>query len=109
MEDASSPLTRLLGVGADERRVLRDIPTREGFDRDEYPPAVGRVGGTLHAMSERAPPVVVQSGGEERRAEALARRPGKARWVRYGPIQPSRRRLGGWRLRRVLLATSEVP
>jgi len=30
--------------GADERRerLLRDIPTREGFDRDEYPPAVGR-------------------------------------------------------------------
>ena len=30
--------------GADERRerALRDIPTREGFDRDEYPPAVGR-------------------------------------------------------------------
>jgi hypothetical protein len=30
--------------GADARRdrVLRDIPTREGFDRDEYPPTVGR-------------------------------------------------------------------
>jgi hypothetical protein len=30
--------------GADERRerLLRDIPTRDGFDRDEYPPAVGR-------------------------------------------------------------------
>jgi hypothetical protein len=30
--------------GADERRerLLRDIPPREGFDRDEYPPAVGR-------------------------------------------------------------------
>lgn len=30
--------------GADERRdrLLRDIPTRSGFDRDEYPPAVGR-------------------------------------------------------------------
>jgi hypothetical protein len=29
---------------ADERRerLLRGIPTREGFDRDEYPPAVGR-------------------------------------------------------------------
>src|SRR5215207_8871389 len=29
---------------ADERRdwLLRDIPTRDGFDRDEYPPAVGR-------------------------------------------------------------------
>src|SRR4051812_22542782 len=28
--------------GADERRdrLLRDIPTRDGFDRDEYPPAV---------------------------------------------------------------------
>jgi hypothetical protein len=23
-------------------RLLRDIPAREGFDRDEYPPAVGR-------------------------------------------------------------------
>lgn len=30
--------------GADERRdrLMRDIPTRQGFDRDEYPPAVGR-------------------------------------------------------------------
>jgi hypothetical protein len=30
--------------GADERRdrLLEDIPTRDGFDRDEYPPAVGR-------------------------------------------------------------------
>jgi hypothetical protein len=30
--------------GADARRErgLRDVPTREGFDRDEYPPAVGR-------------------------------------------------------------------
>jgi hypothetical protein len=30
--------------GADKRRerLLRDIPTRAGFDRDEYPPAVGR-------------------------------------------------------------------
>jgi hypothetical protein len=61
-------------------------------------------------MSERALPVVVQSGGEERPAETLARRPAKARdGCGYGPIQPSRRRLGGLRLRRVLLATSEVP
>jgi hypothetical protein len=30
--------------GADDRRdkLLEDIPTRDGFDRDEYPPAVGR-------------------------------------------------------------------
>ena len=30
--------------GADERRerLLRDVPIRDGFDRDEYPPAVGR-------------------------------------------------------------------
>lgn len=30
--------------GADARRdrLLEDIPTRPGFDRDEYPPAVGR-------------------------------------------------------------------
>jgi hypothetical protein len=30
--------------GADARRdrLLEDIPTRDGFDRDEYPPAVGR-------------------------------------------------------------------
>ncbi len=30
--------------GADERRdrLLADIPTRGGYDRDEYPPAVGR-------------------------------------------------------------------
>ena len=30
--------------GADQRRerLLQDVPTRDGFDRDEYPPAVGR-------------------------------------------------------------------
>ena len=30
--------------GADERRdrLMEDIPTRDGYDRDEYPPAVGR-------------------------------------------------------------------
>lgn len=30
--------------GADERRdrLLEDYPTKSGFDRDEYPPAVGR-------------------------------------------------------------------
>jgi Deoxyribonuclease NucA/NucB len=30
--------------GADERRdrLLEDIPTKDGYDRDEYPPAVGR-------------------------------------------------------------------
>jgi hypothetical protein len=30
------------GAGARRERLLRDIPTRAGFDRDEYPPAVGR-------------------------------------------------------------------
>ena len=30
------------GAHARRERVLRGIPTREGFDRDEYPPAVGR-------------------------------------------------------------------
>lgn len=31
-------------VGAEERRerLLRDIPTRPGYDRDEWPPAMGR-------------------------------------------------------------------
>ena len=31
-------------AGADERRerLLRDHATRDGFDRDEYPPAIGR-------------------------------------------------------------------
>lgn len=31
-------------AGAELRRMrlLRDLPTREGFDRDEYPPAIGR-------------------------------------------------------------------
>jgi hypothetical protein len=34
-------------AGADERRdrLLEGIPTREGFDRDEYPPAVARGAG----------------------------------------------------------------
>lgn len=30
------------GADARRERALRDIPTRQGFDRDEYPPAVGR-------------------------------------------------------------------
>ena len=30
------------GADARRERLLRDIPTRRGFDRDEYPPAVGR-------------------------------------------------------------------
>jgi hypothetical protein len=30
------------GADARRERALRDIPTREGFDRDEYAPAVGR-------------------------------------------------------------------
>ena len=30
------------GAGARRERLLRDIPTRPGFDRDEVPPAVGR-------------------------------------------------------------------
>ena len=29
------------GADARRERALRDIPTREGFDRDEYPRAVG--------------------------------------------------------------------
>jgi hypothetical protein len=30
------------GADARRERLLQDIPTRDGFDRDEYPPAVGR-------------------------------------------------------------------
>jgi hypothetical protein len=30
------------GADARRERLLRGIPTRDGFDRDEYPPAVGR-------------------------------------------------------------------
>jgi hypothetical protein len=30
------------GADARRERALRDVATREGFDRDEYPPAVGR-------------------------------------------------------------------
>ena len=30
------------GADARRERLLADIPTRDGFDRDEYPPAVGR-------------------------------------------------------------------
>jgi hypothetical protein len=30
------------GADARRERVLRNIRTREGFDRDEYPPAIGR-------------------------------------------------------------------
>jgi hypothetical protein len=35
------------GADARRERALRDVPTREGFDRDEYPPAVGRGRGRL--------------------------------------------------------------
>jgi hypothetical protein len=30
------------GAAKRRDRLLQDIPTRDGFDRDEYPPAVGR-------------------------------------------------------------------
>ncbi|MDX6677121.1 MAG: hypothetical protein QOE31_1173 [Solirubrobacteraceae bacterium] len=30
------------GKGERRERLLQNIPTRAGFDRDEYPPAVGR-------------------------------------------------------------------
>ena len=30
------------GADARRERLLEDVPTRDGFDRDEYPPAVGR-------------------------------------------------------------------
>ena len=30
------------GADARRERALRDVPIREGYDRDEYPPAVGR-------------------------------------------------------------------
>jgi hypothetical protein len=30
------------GAAARRERVLEDVPTRDGFDRDEYPLAVGR-------------------------------------------------------------------
>jgi Deoxyribonuclease NucA/NucB len=33
------------GADANREESLEDIPTREGYDRDEYPPAVSREGG----------------------------------------------------------------
>jgi hypothetical protein len=30
------------GAAARRARLLTDVPTRDGYDRDEYPPAVGR-------------------------------------------------------------------
>ena len=41
--------------GADARRdrLLGGFPTREGFDRDEYPPAVGRGNGKGLARGTR--------------------------------------------------------
>lgn len=43
--------------GADDRRdrLLRDIPTKPGFDRDEYPPAVGRGAGRAGLKRGRNP------------------------------------------------------
>lgn len=44
--------------GADERRdkLLKDIPTKDGYDRDEYPPAVGR-GSTFPWLMRGSDPV----------------------------------------------------
>jgi hypothetical protein len=43
--------------GADARRdrLLEGIPTRRGFDRDEYPPAVGRGAGRAGLKRGRNP------------------------------------------------------
>jgi Deoxyribonuclease NucA/NucB len=41
------------GADARRERALRDIPTREGFDRDEYPPAVGRGPGLERGRNPR--------------------------------------------------------
>lgn len=43
----SPTVLRVRRAGTDQRRddLLEDVPTRDGFDRDEYPPAVGRATG----------------------------------------------------------------
>ena len=43
--DAGWPRTLVVnrpGASPRRNRLLQGVPTREGFDRDEYPPAVGR-------------------------------------------------------------------
>ena len=58
MLDAESkgwPATLVLnrpGASARRERLLEDIPTRHGYDRDEYPPAVGRgrANGSLRSL-----------------------------------------------------------
>jgi hypothetical protein len=64
--------------GADARRdrLLRDIPTRSGSDRDEYPPAVGRgrgkglVGGS-HPRGWKADVRYVESSENESHGSSL--------------------------------------
>lgn len=47
IENGQSSICTIDRDGADQRREdsLRDIPTKKGFDRDEYPPAVCLEGG----------------------------------------------------------------
>jgi len=49
---------RVNRVGTDERRdeLLEGIPTRRDFQRDEYPPALGRTDSTARAASVRLVP-----------------------------------------------------
>jgi len=49
---------RIKREGADDRRdeLLEGIDTREGMDRDEYPPSVGRTASTASAASVRLLP-----------------------------------------------------
>jgi hypothetical protein len=44
LSDGWPRVLKLHRPGADDRRdeLLADVPTRDGYDRDEYPPAVGR-------------------------------------------------------------------
>ena len=81
------------GADARRERLLADIPTRDGFDRDEYPPAVGR--GKRQGPRARPPPARLEG---RRRATSPARR--TARTARRSGIK-LRRFCDGTRFRYV--------
>jgi Deoxyribonuclease NucA/NucB len=65
--------------GADKRRdrLLEDIPTKAGFDRDEYPPAVGRGKGLVRGSDPKgwkADVMYVESSENQSHGASLGRK-----------------------------------
>jgi len=75
--DAIDPAPRLLTLERDNadgrrRQDLRGIPTRAGFDRDEYPPAVSQESG-LHTDGHRSSVAYVPSAENRSGGSVLGR------------------------------------